>query len=71
LFREFAQAAPSNWFDKNFQIVLRNTIYGNSAGSLSVVASEIWEASRPPRAIRGELSDAVAPAFDVHRIALI
>jgi hypothetical protein len=42
LFREFAQAAPSNWFDKNFQIVLRNTIYGNSAGSLSVVASEIW-----------------------------
>jgi hypothetical protein len=42
LFQEFAQSAPSNWSDKNFQIVLRNTIYGNSAGSLSVVASEIW-----------------------------
>jgi hypothetical protein len=27
---------------KNFQIVLHNAIYGNSAGSLTLVASEVW-----------------------------
>ncbi len=42
LFRQFAQSAPSDWSTKNFQIVLHNTIYGNSAGSLTLVASEVW-----------------------------
>ncbi len=42
LFRQFAQAAPANWSSQNFQIVLHNSIYGNSAGSLTVVASEVW-----------------------------
>lgn len=42
LFRQFAQSAPPDWSTRNFQIVLHNTIYGNSAGSLSVVASDVW-----------------------------
>ncbi len=42
LFRQFAQSAPSDWSTKNFQIVLHNSIYGNSAGSLTIVASEVW-----------------------------
>ncbi|MGH9646915.1 MAG: hypothetical protein ACRD4E_08880 [Bryobacteraceae bacterium] len=42
LFRQFAQSGSSDWSTKNFQIVLHNTIYGNSAGSLKIVASEIW-----------------------------
>jgi hypothetical protein len=42
LFRQFAQSVPSDWSTKNFQIVLHNTIYGNSAGSLAMVASEVW-----------------------------
>ncbi len=41
-FRQFAASAPSDWPARNFQIVLHNTIYGNSAGSLTVVASEVW-----------------------------
>ncbi len=41
-FRQFADSAPSNWPNRSFQIVLHNAIYGNSAGSLTVVASEIW-----------------------------
>ncbi len=42
LFRQFAQSAPADWSTKNFQIVLHNTIYGNSAGSLTLVASAVW-----------------------------
>jgi|SRR5581483_9450544 len=42
LFRQFTASAPAGWLDGNFQIVLHNTIYGNSAGSLTVVASEVW-----------------------------
>lgn len=42
LFRQFSDAAPSGWSSQNFQIVLHNSIYGNSAGSLTVVASEVW-----------------------------
>jgi hypothetical protein len=42
LFRQFAQSAPPDWATKNFQVVLHNTIYGNSAGSLTIVASEVW-----------------------------
>jgi hypothetical protein len=42
LFRQFAQSAPPDWSSKNFQIVLHNSIYGNSAGSLTLVASEVW-----------------------------
>jgi hypothetical protein len=41
-FRQFADSAPADWSNKNFQIVLHNTIYGNTAGSLKVVASEVW-----------------------------
>jgi hypothetical protein len=41
-FRLFAVSAPSDWPARNFQIVLHNIIYGNSAGSLSIVASEVW-----------------------------
>jgi hypothetical protein len=41
-FRKFADQAPADWADRNFQIVLHNVIYGNSPGSLSVVASEVW-----------------------------
>jgi hypothetical protein len=42
VFRQFAQSAPSDWPAKNLQIVLHNPIYDNSAGSLTVVASEVW-----------------------------
>ncbi len=38
----FAQSAPRGWENKNFQVVLRNTIHGNSPGSLSVLASHVW-----------------------------
>jgi hypothetical protein len=41
-FRQFAASAPSDWPSRNFQIVLHNIIYGNSAGSVTVVASEVW-----------------------------
>jgi hypothetical protein len=41
-FRQFADSAPADWSRKNFQIVLHNTIYGNTAGSLRVVASDVW-----------------------------
>jgi len=38
----FARSAPRGWENKNFQVVLRNTIHGNSPGSLSVLASHVW-----------------------------
>jgi len=38
----FAQSAPRGWETKNFQVVLRNTIHGNSPGSLAVMASHVW-----------------------------
>jgi hypothetical protein len=41
LFRQFSDSAPADWASKNFQIVLHNNIYGNSAGSLAIVASEV------------------------------
>lgn len=41
-FRQFVRSAPADWSTKNFQVVLHNTIYGNSAASLSVVASDVW-----------------------------
>jgi hypothetical protein len=41
-FRQFAASAPSDWPARNFQIVLHNTIYGSSAGSVTVVGSEVW-----------------------------
>lgn len=40
--RQFASSAPADWANKNFQVVLHNTIYGTSAGSMKVVASEVW-----------------------------
>jgi len=41
-FRQFADAAPAGWSGGNFQIVLHNSIYGNSAGSLTIVGSAVW-----------------------------
>ena len=38
----FAQSAPRGWETRNFQAVLRNTIHGNSPGSLTVLASHVW-----------------------------
>ncbi|HEY1239801.1 MAG TPA: hypothetical protein VGF16_04550 [Bryobacteraceae bacterium] len=38
----FAQSAPRGWETKNFQVVLRNSIHGNSPGSLAVMASHVW-----------------------------
>jgi len=38
----FARSAPRGWENKNFQVVLRNTIHGNSSGSLAVMASHVW-----------------------------
>jgi hypothetical protein len=42
LFEKFSRGAPSDWTRKNFQIVLHERIYGNSPGSLNVVASHLW-----------------------------
>ena len=41
-FDQFAKSAPSGWENKNFQVVLQNTIHGNSSGSVTVVASHFW-----------------------------
>jgi hypothetical protein len=41
-FDQFAQSAPRGWENKNFQVVLRNAIHGNSPGSLTVMASYVW-----------------------------
>jgi len=40
--RQFTSSAPADWSNKNVQVVLHNTIYGTSAGSMKVVASEVW-----------------------------
>jgi hypothetical protein len=42
LFEIFSRTAPPDWTRKNFQIVLHERIFGKSAGSLSVVASQLW-----------------------------
>jgi hypothetical protein len=41
-FDQFAHSAPRGWENKNFQVVLRNAIHGNSPGSLTVMASHVW-----------------------------
>jgi hypothetical protein len=41
-FEQFSSVAPAGWPDRNFQVVLHNTIHGNSAGALKVVAFHIW-----------------------------
>jgi hypothetical protein len=41
-FHLFAQSAGVGWENKNFQVVLHNTIHGNSAGSLKVLAYHVW-----------------------------
>ena len=41
-FDQFAQSAPRDWENKNFQVALHNTIHGNSSGSVTVVASHVW-----------------------------
>jgi hypothetical protein len=42
LFQTFAADAPSDWPGKSFQIVLHNTVHGNSPGSVKMVASHVW-----------------------------
>jgi hypothetical protein len=42
LFEKFSSTAPADWTRKNVQIVLHERIFGNSPGSLNVVASHIW-----------------------------
>jgi hypothetical protein len=41
-FNEFAKSAPAGWEKKSFQLVLSNTIHGNSPGKLTVVATHLW-----------------------------
>jgi hypothetical protein len=41
-FDQFAQSAPRGWENKNFQVVLQNTIHGNSSGSVTALASHFW-----------------------------
>jgi len=41
-FDQFAHSAPRSWENKNFQVVLHNTIHGNSSGSVTAVASHFW-----------------------------
>ncbi len=41
-FNDFAKAAPVGWEKKSFQLVLSNTIHGNSPGKLTVVAAHVW-----------------------------
>jgi len=41
-FEQFAQSAPRGWENKNFQVVLHNTIHGNSPGSVTALASHFW-----------------------------
>jgi hypothetical protein len=41
-FQTFASIAPPGWEKKSFQVVLHNTIHGNSPGSMRVVASHVW-----------------------------
>ena len=38
----FVKSMPADWASKSFQVVLHNTIHGNSAGSPSVAASHVW-----------------------------
>ena len=42
LFESFAASLPAGWERKSFQVVLHNSIHGNSPGSLSVVAWHVW-----------------------------
>lgn len=42
LFERFAASLPPDWARKSFQAVLHNSIHGNSSGSLTVVAFEVW-----------------------------
>jgi len=42
LFEKFTGNAPPDWARRNFQVVLHDRIFGNSPGSLNVVASHIW-----------------------------
>jgi hypothetical protein len=41
-FETFSESMPADWPRKSFQIVLHNSIHGNSPGSLSVVAWYVW-----------------------------
>ncbi|MEP6962339.1 MAG: hypothetical protein ABI995_09675 [Acidobacteriota bacterium] len=42
LLESFAKTLPADWGERNFQVVLHNTIHGNSPGALTVVASNVW-----------------------------
>jgi hypothetical protein len=41
-FETFSESMPADWPRKSFQVVLHNSIHGNSPGSLSVVAWYVW-----------------------------
>lgn len=41
-FETFSESLPADWPRKSFQVVLHNSIHGNSPGSLSVVAWHVW-----------------------------
>ncbi len=41
-FETFSESMPADWPRRSFQIVLHNSIHGNSPGSLSVVAWYAW-----------------------------
>lgn len=41
-FAQFSAAAPADWPRRNLQVVLHNTIHGNSAGASKVVAFHVW-----------------------------
>jgi hypothetical protein len=41
-FELFASKAAAGWENKSFQVVLRNTIHGNSSGALSIAAMHVW-----------------------------
>jgi hypothetical protein len=38
----FAASLPADWMRKSFQVVLHNSIHGNSPGALSVVTWAVW-----------------------------
>ena len=42
LFSQFSRSVSPDWVFKSFQVVLHNSIYGNSAGSFTIVASDVW-----------------------------
>lgn len=38
----FLKKMPAGWENKSFQVVLHNSVHGNTPGSLTVIASHVW-----------------------------